>query len=124
MQFGLAQRGVYSMLMIGLDIARHARLSPGLLAIEDSMRSAIEAGDHIYDFTIGDHPYKLQFGAETVPLEEWYRARTLRGHAAVLSIALMREAKRRLKPLLTRAKSESTKSTPAKESRAEPSRHA
>ena len=103
-QFGLVQQGVYSMLMIGLDIARHARLSPGLLAIEDSIRSAIEAGDRVYDFTIGDHPYKLQFGAEMVPLEEWHRARTLRGHAAVLAIALVREAKRRLKPLLTRAR--------------------
>jgi len=101
-QFGLVQRGVYSMLMIGLDIARHARLSPGLLTIEDSMHAAIEAGDHVYDFTIGDHPYKVHFGAEMVPLEEWYRARTLRGHAAVLAIALVREAKRRLKPLLTR----------------------
>ena len=49
------------------------------------MRSAIEAGDRVYDFTIGDHPYKLQFGAETVPLDEWHQARTLRGHAAVLS---------------------------------------
>lgn len=101
-QFGLAQQGTYSMLMIGLDIARHARLSPGLLAIEDSIRSAIEAGDRIYDFTIGDHPYKLQFGAEMVPLEERYRARTLRGHAAVLAITLLREGKRRLKPLLRR----------------------
>ena len=63
-QFGLVRQDVYSMLMIGLDIARHARLSPGLLAIEDSIRSAIEAGDRVYDFTIGDHPYKLQFGAE------------------------------------------------------------
>ena len=101
-QFGLARQGVYSMLMIGLDIARHARLSPGLLAIEDSIRSAIETGDRVYDFTIGDHPYKVQFGAETVPLEEWHRARTLRGHAAAIAIALVREGKRRLKPLLKR----------------------
>jgi CelD/BcsL family acetyltransferase involved in cellulose biosynthesis len=59
---GWRSKAVYSMLMIGLDIARHARLSPGLLAIEDSIRSAIETGDRVYDFTIGDHPYKLQFG--------------------------------------------------------------
>jgi CelD/BcsL family acetyltransferase involved in cellulose biosynthesis len=91
-QFGLAQDGTYSMLLIGLDIARHARLSPGLLAIEDSIRSAIGAGDRVYDFTIGDHPYKLQFGGETVPLHEWHCARTL-----------VREAKRTLKPLLKRS---------------------
>lgn len=101
-QFGLVQQGVYSMLMIGLDIARHARLSPGLLAIEDSIRTAIAAGDRVYDFTIGDHPYKVQFGGEMVPLEEWHRPRTLRGHAAALAIVFVRETKRRLKPLLKR----------------------
>lgn len=97
--FGLAQRGTYSMLLLAFD-ARHGRLSPGLLAVEDSIRDAIEAGDSIYDFTIGDHPYKTQFGGEAVPLHEWYQARTLRGHAAVLVIAAVREAKRVLKPLL------------------------
>ena len=99
-QFGLAQRGVYSMLMIGLDIERHARLSPGLLAIEDSIRSAIEAGDEVYDFTIGDHPYKLQFGAEMVPLDEWHRARTCAVMRRCSRSRCVREAKRRLKPLL------------------------
>jgi CelD/BcsL family acetyltransferase involved in cellulose biosynthesis len=100
--FGLAQRGVYSMLMVGLDIARHRRLSPGLLAIEDSMRAAIEAGDRVYDFTIGDHPYKLRFGGKAIPLHEWYQARTVRGYAAMLAITLVREAKRKLVPLLKR----------------------
>ncbi len=97
--FGLAQRGVYSMLLVAFD-ARHGRLSPGLLAVEDSMRDAIEKGDSVYDFTIGDHPYKTRFGGEPVALHEWYQARTLRGHAAVLALAAVREAKRVLKPLL------------------------
>jgi len=98
--FGLVHDGVYSMLLIGLDAARHGRLSPGLLAIEDSMRAAIETGDRVYDFTIGDHPYKGQFGGAAVPLYEWHQARTLRGQAAVLATTLAREAKRVLKPLL------------------------
>ena len=98
--FGLAQRGVYAMLMVGLDIARHGRLSPGLLAIEDSLRAAMEAGDRVYDFTIGDHPYKLRFGGKATPLHEWYQARTVRGYAAMFAIALVREAKRKLVPLL------------------------
>ena len=96
--FGLAQHGTYSLLLVGLDAGRHARLSPGLLAIEDTLRAAIEAGDAIYDFTIGDHGYKLQFGAEPVPLHEWHKARTIRGHVALLRIALVRETKRTLKP--------------------------
>jgi CelD/BcsL family acetyltransferase involved in cellulose biosynthesis len=103
-QFGLTQRGVYSMLLIGPDIARHHRLSPGLLAVDASLRAAIEGGDRVFDFTIGDHPYKQQFGAQAIPLYEWHRARTLRGHVALLAITLTREAKRVLKPLLKRRK--------------------
>jgi CelD/BcsL family acetyltransferase involved in cellulose biosynthesis len=109
-QFGLVRNGVYSMLLIGPDIARHGRLSPGLLAIDDAMRASFEAGDRVYDFTIGDHPYKLQFGAEAVPLYEWHRAGSVLGHAALLAITLEREAKRVLRPLLKRRKS-----TPARE---------
>ena len=98
--FGITDRGVYALLLVGLDVARHARLSPGLLAIEDTVQAALGAGDSIYDFTIGDHPYKTQFGGQSKPLYEWHQARTLRGHAAVFAIATLREAKRLLKPLL------------------------
>lgn len=98
--FGLAHRGIYSLLLVGLDAVRHARLSPGLLAIEDTLRAAVEAGDTVYDFTIGDHAYKLQFGAEATPLHEWHEGRTIRGHVAQVTISLVREAKRTLKPLV------------------------
>ena len=111
--FGVAQRGVYALLLVGLDVARHSRLSPGLLAIEDTLRESIEAGDSTYDFTIGDHPYKLQFGGQANPLFEWHQARTLRGHAAVLAITLVRETKRTLKPLVKRVKERLIKSASA-----------
>jgi len=86
--------------MIGPDTERYKRFSPGMLAIEDSLRAAIEAGDQVYDFTIGDHPYKLQFGAEAVPLYEWHRAGSVLGRMALPVVALVREAKRALRPLL------------------------
>ena len=97
-QFGLVQRGAHAMLMLGADIERFGRTSPGILMIESSVRAAIEDGDRSYDFTIGDHPYKQQFGAQAIPLYEWHRGRTLYGRAAVPAIMLMREAKRVLKP--------------------------
>jgi CelD/BcsL family acetyltransferase involved in cellulose biosynthesis len=62
------------------------------------VRAAIEDGDRSYDFTIGDHPYKQQFGAQAIPLYEWHRGQTLYGRAAVPAITLVREAKRVLKP--------------------------
>jgi CelD/BcsL family acetyltransferase involved in cellulose biosynthesis len=99
-QFGLTQRGTYLMLMLGADIERFGRVSPGILTLDASLRAAIDDGEQIYDFTIGDHPYKQQFGAEAIPLYEWHRGETLLGRAAVPAITLVREAKRVLKPLL------------------------
>jgi CelD/BcsL family acetyltransferase involved in cellulose biosynthesis len=99
-QFGLIQQGRHAMLMLGADIERFGRTSPGILMLETSVRAAIENGDRVYDFTIGDHPYKQQFGAQAIPLYEWHRGQSLYGRAAVPAITLMREAKRVLKPWL------------------------
>jgi len=98
--FGLVHHRTFSLLLVGFDLTRYRRLSLGLLAIEDTLRASIEAGDAIYDFTIGDYPYKLQFGAESMPLHERHIVRTLRGYLAVVGINLVRETKRILKPLV------------------------
>ncbi|MEA2873482.1 MAG: hypothetical protein QOH67_3458 [Hyphomicrobiales bacterium] len=103
--FGIVDRGTFSLILVGFDLERYRRLSIGLLAIEDTLRISFEAGDSIYDFTIGDYSYKTQFGGKPIPIYEWHQARTLRGHATVLGIALLREAKRVLKPLVKRRKS-------------------
>jgi CelD/BcsL family acetyltransferase involved in cellulose biosynthesis len=102
--FGIVDRGTFSLILVGFDLARYRRLSIGLLAIEDTLRASFESGDRVYDFTIGDYSYKTQFGGKASPLYEWHQARTLRGYAAVFVIALVREAKRLLKPLLKRRK--------------------
>jgi CelD/BcsL family acetyltransferase involved in cellulose biosynthesis len=98
--FGLVHARTFSLLLVGFDVIRFRRLSVGLLAIEDTIRASIEAGDTIYDFTIGDYRYKEQFGAQSVPLYEWHVARTVRGHLALLAIGIVREAKRVLKPMI------------------------
>lgn len=103
--FGIVDRGTFSLILVGFDLARYRRLSIGLLAIEDTLRASFAAGDCVYDFTIGDYSYKTQFGGEAKPLYEWHQARTARGHAAVCAIALVREAKRWLKPLVRRRNS-------------------
>jgi CelD/BcsL family acetyltransferase involved in cellulose biosynthesis len=109
--FGLVDRGTFSFLLLGFDVRRYGRNSPGLLATEDSLGASFEAGDRVFDFTIGDHPYKLQFGAEMRPLYEWHIPRTMRGYLAVFLREAIREAKRVLKPLKDRWRSR--RSTPA-----------
>jgi CelD/BcsL family acetyltransferase involved in cellulose biosynthesis len=98
--FGLVHRRTFYLLLVGFNLAQYRRLSLGLLAIEDTLRTSFEAGDAVYDFTIGDYPYKLQFGAKPTPLYEWHIVRTIRGYLAVFGINFMREAKRVLKPLV------------------------
>ena len=102
--FGLVHRRTFCLLLVGFDLVRYRRLSVGLLAIEDTLRASIEAGDTVYDFTIGDYAYKLQFGGEPTPLYEWRVARTIRGRLAVFGIEAVRETKRVLKPLVIRAR--------------------
>jgi CelD/BcsL family acetyltransferase involved in cellulose biosynthesis len=98
--FGVVDRGTFSFLLLGFDIRRYGRNSLGLLATEDSLRASFEARDTVFDFTIGDHPYKLQFGAEMRPLYEWHIPQSVRGYLAVLSMEAVRETKRVLKPLM------------------------
>lgn len=102
--FGLVHRKIFSLLLVGFDLARYRRFSVGLLAIEDTLRASFEAGDKAYDFTIGDYPYKDQFGAEPAPLYEWHVPHTLRGRLALFSIECLRETKRTLKPMVVRAR--------------------
>lgn len=102
--FGLVHCRIFSLLLVGFDLARYRRFSVGLLAIEDTLRASFEAGDKAYDFTIGDYPYKDQFGAEPAPLYEWHVPQTLRGRVALFSIECLRETKRTLKPLVLRAR--------------------
>jgi len=111
--FGIVDRGTFSLLLVGFDLARYRRLSIGLLAIEDTLRASFDAGDRVYDFTIGDYSYKTQFGGEASALYEWHQARTLRGRATVLGISLLRELKRLLKPLVRRRNGTLVKKTVA-----------
>jgi CelD/BcsL family acetyltransferase involved in cellulose biosynthesis len=97
--FGLADRNAFLMLLLGSDLKRFRRLSIGLLAIDESMRAAFEVGDVVYDFTVGDHPYKRQFAAKMMPLYECHVPRTIAGYGATVALGIVREFKRTLKPL-------------------------
>lgn len=60
--FGTAHLGTYNYLLIGGDYDRFAKHSPGLLIYDRIMEDWLEAGGEVFDFTIGDEPFKAKFG--------------------------------------------------------------
>ena len=70
--FGTLTGGTFQLLAVAHDGA-FKNWSPGLLAIESSIALMCAQGVTVYDFTIGDEPYKLDFGVE---IEKLYRLET------------------------------------------------
>lgn len=100
--FGLFHRKAFHLLLLGFDVVHYRRLSLGLLTIEDTLRASVEAGHSIYDFTIGDYPWKLQFGAASLPMHEWTQARSIRGQLSLFGTDVVRNVRRSLKTLVNR----------------------
>lgn len=91
--FGLAWRGRYHYLLIGCDYERFGRHSPGLILYDRMMRDWAEQGGEVFDFTIGDEPFKADFATAATPMLGVMRAATTRGRLALLA----HEARERLR---------------------------
>lgn len=61
--FGVTVDKVFHLLLIGFDPTSFRNGSAGLLLIEDIVLDGIQRGERGVDMTIGDQPYKTQFGA-------------------------------------------------------------
>jgi CelD/BcsL family acetyltransferase involved in cellulose biosynthesis len=85
--FCLAFGGRLHYLLIGCDYQAHGRHSPGLLLYDGMIGDWIDAGGEIFDFTIGDEPFKADFGTVATPLHVLTHTPTVRG---ALALAAMR----------------------------------
>lgn len=65
---GLVHQGACLVIMGGFDHAEFKNQSIGALTFERLARDCIERGDRLLDFTIGDEPYKVTFGATPTPM--------------------------------------------------------
>jgi CelD/BcsL family acetyltransferase involved in cellulose biosynthesis len=83
---GLQHRGSCLVIMSAFDIDGYKRQSLGALMFEQVARDCIERGDQMLDFTIGDEPYKRQFGGQPSPMWAVTQAGSTAG--AVASFAL------------------------------------
>lgn len=52
-------------------MARYARYSPGFLVLDHVMAEWAAGGGTIFDFTIGDEPFKADFGCSRTTVHEF-----------------------------------------------------
>jgi CelD/BcsL family acetyltransferase involved in cellulose biosynthesis len=95
--FGLIFRGRYYYILAGYDDGELARFGPGAIQLMDVMRYATEQGCKLFDFTIGDEPYKREWCDLEITLCDYVAPASLRGWLAALPAITVRAVKRRIK---------------------------
>lgn len=85
----LSHDGRFHFLLMGCDYKRHGRHSPGLIFFDMLIERRIGYSDTVFDFTIGDEPYKKDFG--TTPKKIFFseKANTSLGSAVLKVRRLM-----------------------------------
>jgi CelD/BcsL family acetyltransferase involved in cellulose biosynthesis len=86
--FAITAAGRLNYLLIGCDYARFGRHSPGLLLYDGMIADWINQGGEVFDFTIGDEPFKTDFGTHRTQMSDLTRAATWRGSLALSALSL------------------------------------
>lgn len=84
----LSHNGSLLGLLTGFDHDSYKSQSLGSLLFEMIAKQAIGDGDRVLDFTIGDEPYKVLFGAQKSPIYQILRSGSISG--AVAGVAVQR----------------------------------
>jgi CelD/BcsL family acetyltransferase involved in cellulose biosynthesis len=95
--FGLIFRGRYYYILAGYDDGELARFGPGYIQLQDVMRDALERGCKIFDFTIGDEPYKRDWCDTEIRLCDYVSPVSLRGWTVAVPTVVFRYLKRSIK---------------------------
>jgi len=94
---GLMHRGRYYHLLASYDDGDVSRFGPGMAHLHDLMRYAIDQGCTVFDFTIGDEPYKRDWCDTELALYDHVASVTLRGALVALPISAGQRLKRWIK---------------------------
>jgi CelD/BcsL family acetyltransferase involved in cellulose biosynthesis len=95
--FGLMWRGRYYHILASYDAGPVSRFGPGAAHLRALMQHATERGCSVFDFTIGDEPYKREWADTELGLYDYCAADTLRGQGVVLAGTTFRRLKRHIK---------------------------
>ncbi|RVC73855.1 GNAT family N-acetyltransferase, partial [Mesorhizobium sp. M4A.F.Ca.ET.022.05.2.1] len=69
--FGLIDKSSFRYILLCCNYVAHARYSPGRLALDRVMAAWAASGGETFDFTIGDEPFKADFGCTRTPMHEF-----------------------------------------------------
>lgn len=95
---GVRHAGAHHYLLIGCDYAAFGALSPGLVLYDFAIGEWIDAKGDVFDFTIGDEPFKFDFGTRPTPICEIEKAGSLLGRTALIARALRKRIARPVSP--------------------------
>jgi CelD/BcsL family acetyltransferase involved in cellulose biosynthesis len=98
--FAIAHAGRLNYLLIGCDYMRHGSLSPGMMIYDRMIDDWADKGGAQYDFTIGDEPFKFDFGTKPTLMWEMVNTATLQGRAFMG----LRKLRNRVRERLARVK--------------------
>jgi len=94
---GFTACSCYYLVLSSYDSGATARLGPGRAHLQELLRFAIRSGIDVFDFTIGDELYKLDWSDGRLTLYDHLSAANLRGAVAVALITGFRTLKRTIK---------------------------
>jgi CelD/BcsL family acetyltransferase involved in cellulose biosynthesis len=86
---GVYDRGRYYYLFPTFDSGTFSKYSPGRLLLEHLMKSAIEKGLNVFDFTVGGEAYKKKWCDSEMLLYRIQEANTLQGQFYICSLSLI-----------------------------------
>jgi CelD/BcsL family acetyltransferase involved in cellulose biosynthesis len=66
--FGLVHHRRFHYVILAGDYGAFGRYSPGLLIMDLAIEAWVEQGGEVFDFTIGDEPFKSAFGCFRTPM--------------------------------------------------------
>jgi CelD/BcsL family acetyltransferase involved in cellulose biosynthesis len=94
---GLCFRGTYCHVLASYDDGPLARFGPGAAHLHELMRYAIERGCTLFDFTVGDEPYKRDWCDVEMKLYDHVSTASARGLLAATVLSAFRSVKRAIK---------------------------
>ena len=94
---GLVYKQRYYHLLASYDDGEVSRFGPGAAHLRELMQYAIKRGCKLFDFTIGDEPYKREWCDSEIVLYDYIAPATWRGAVVALPVSAWQRLKRWIK---------------------------